>query len=231
MEPDHTPDPLARHAKRFRGHIRLTSGIALVILAAGLGLLIGLRSSPIWADEKWMEQILELRGPVGDAFAFAMDWLGGGIVGVFGVPMAAAAVLLIARRPWAAFYFIITPALSAGAVQLLKDLFGRARPEEIIIDSDFGSYPSGHVANAATIAVTLAVIFPHLWVWILGAVYTVLMALSRIYLGAHWLTDTIGGALVGTGVALVLWAPLAVVLASEREYRVSRLPAAADPSS
>jgi membrane-associated phospholipid phosphatase len=42
------------------------------------------------------------------------------------------------------------------------------------------------------------------------------MALSRTYLGAHWVTDTIGGALVGGGVALLLWAALAYPLERER---------------
>ena len=49
-----------------------------------------------------------------------------------------------------------------------------------------------------------------------GAVYTVLMAISRTYLGAHWLSDTIGGLLVGAGVALLLWAVLATPLERER---------------
>ena len=38
---------------------------------------------------------------------------------------------------------------------------------------------------------------------IVGAVWVFTMALSRTYLHAHWLTDTIGGAMVGVGVALL----------------------------
>ena len=54
-------------------------------------------------------------------------------------------------------------------VQLLKNLFGRARPEDILVVSDFGSFPSGHVANAATIAVAIGMIVPNVWVWVAGA--------------------------------------------------------------
>ena len=139
--------------------------------------------------------------------------------------MTTAVALLIVRRPWAAGYFIVASAASAGAVQLLKNIFDRARPDDMIVASDFGSFPSGHAANAATIAVAFGVIFPRVWVWVLGAVYTVLMAISRTYLGAHWLSDTIGGMLVGAGVAFVLWAALAGPLERERLARLEGISA------
>ncbi len=47
------------------------------------------------------------------------------------------------------------------------------------------------------------------WVWVAGAVYTIGMMLSRTYLGAHWISDTIGGVLVACGVAIAVWAPFA----------------------
>jgi undecaprenyl-diphosphatase len=45
------------------------------------------------------------------------------------------------------------------------------------------------------------------------------MMLSRTYLGAHWISDTVGGMLIGAGVAVILWAPFAF-----RLYRERRLP-------
>jgi membrane-associated phospholipid phosphatase len=48
------------------------------------------------------------------------------------------------------------------------------------------------------------------------------MALTRTYLGAHWFTDTVGGLLVGAGVALVLWAAFAVPLERERLAWIAR---------
>jgi membrane-associated phospholipid phosphatase len=213
-----TPARRETEAKTVAWRAPLIAGFAIVLIAVMLGLLITLREGglPFELDEEWAEEMVEIRGPVGDWLAYGMNALGGGIIGVFVVPIAAAVLLLILRRPWAALYFVAASAASAGVVQLLKHLFGRARPEDMIVVSDTGSFPSGHVANAATIAVVVGVIAPRVWVWVLGAVYTVLMALSRTYLGAHWVTDTIGGALVGGGVALLLWAALAYPLERER---------------
>ncbi|MFD5864503.1 phosphatase PAP2 family protein [Agromyces sp. NPDC127015] len=211
--------------RTIRRRAPLIGGIVAIATAALLGVVIMGRNGglPFGVDEEWVEEMLSLRGPVGDIFAYFMNALGGGIVGVFIVPVGTAIVLLLLRRPWGAFYFIVASAASAGVVQVLKSVFSRARPEDMIVVSDHGSFPSGHVANAATIAVAIGVIVPRVWVWVLGVAYTVLMAISRTYLGAHWLSDTVGGALVGAGVALVLWAVFAVPLERERLEWISRV--------
>jgi membrane-associated phospholipid phosphatase len=220
---DLRPEQREAKARRLGRRAPFVGGAVAVLTAALLGLVISARSGglPFEFDEEWAEDLLELRGPIGDLFAYLMNALGGGVMGVFVVPIVTAVALLVVRRPWAALYFVVASAASAGVVQLLKNLFGRARPEDMIVTSDFGSFPSGHVANAATIAVALGVIVPRVWVWVLGAVYTALMAISRTYLGAHWLSDTIGGLLVGAGVALVLWAVFAARLERERLARLA----------
>jgi undecaprenyl-diphosphatase len=127
-----------------------------------------------------------------------------------------ALAFLIWKRPWAALYFVIGTGLSAAVVKVIKVTVGRSRPEDILVTSDFGSFPSGHSANAALIAMSLGIVFLRGWIWAAGAVYTVAMMLSRTYLGAHWISDTIGGMLVGAGVAVIVWAPLALKLHRER---------------
>lgn len=208
-------EPSRRIARRWP----LISGAVAVVLAFLLGALILTRGQgrPIEADVEWMEEILEHRSRIWEVPALVMNFLGAGVAGVFVIPILILVMLLVLRRPWAAGYFLVATVLSAGLVQLLKTLFGRARPEDMMITSDYGSFPSGHVANAATMAMAFAIIFPRLWVWIAGAVYTVAMMVSRTYLGAHWLTDTIGGLLLGAGVAIVLWAPVAAKLDGEDE--------------
>ncbi|QTX03878.1 phosphatase PAP2 family protein [Agromyces archimandritae] len=192
-------------------------GLGAIAAGALLGVLVlALPGFPLGVDAVWGAWSASARGPVGEALARGLDTVGGGILAVFVVPMIAAAALVIARRPWAAVFFLTASILSAGIVQTLKHLLGRARPEDILVVSDYGSFPSGHVANAATMAVALGLLFPQAWVWMLGAAYTALMAASRTYLGAHWLSDTAGGALIGAGAALVAWAVFAAFAAPPR---------------
>lgn len=201
----------------------LVPGLVLIALACGLGWWILLRGpEPFVVDDAWNMLLVGWRIDALTAFSQAMNWLGGGIVGVFIIPIGGAIALVIARRYIGAAYFVAASLVSAGAVQVLKHLFGRARPEEIIVISDYGSFPSGHAANAATVAAVAVVLFPRLWVAIAGAVWAVLMAFSRTYLHAHWLSDTVGGAMVGVGTALVVAAAMAVPLRSEQTHRQRR---------
>lgn len=220
---DVQPTQRERRVRRLARRVPIVSGVSAVVVAALLGLVITLRGGVLEFDNDWAAELDETRGPIGDVISLFMNALGGGVVGVLVVPIGIAVMLVLWRRPWAALYFVVASAVSAGVVQLLKQTFGRARPEEMMVPSDFGSFPSGHVANAATIAVALGIIVPRVWVWVLGAVYTVLMAATRTYLGVHWLSDTIGGTLVGVGAALVVWAAFAVVLERERLARLARI--------
>ncbi|WP_345750886.1 phosphatase PAP2 family protein [Microbacterium rhizophilus] len=136
---------------------------------------------------------------------------------MFAVPTGIAIALLWWRRPWAALYVVLAIAVSAALVQVIKQLIGRPRPVDILVVADFGSFPSGHSANATVTAAALGIVFWRVWVWAAGAVYTAGMMLSRTYLGAHWISDTIGGLLLGVGVAVILWAPFAMRLHLERE--------------
>ena len=210
--------------RRVVNHWRWISGVLALALAAALGLLVMLRESPLELDAEWMDDVLAGRTPQLEVLALLMDRIGGGIVAIFVIPLGMVALLLMARRPWGALFSIVAAALSGATVQLLKSLFARARPEDILVVADFGSFPSGHVANAATVATTLVLLFglsrSRAWVWMLGIAWIIAMALSRTYLGAHWVTDTIGGALVGIAISIIVWAPLASRL--EREPRPSK---------
>lgn len=189
--------------------LALVGGITALAAVVLLGSITVLRGSPFGFDSEWMAEITEHRSELWLVPSLVMNFLGGGWFAVFVVPLGGALALFLARRRWAALYFLLASALSAGLVQLLKALFGRARPEDILVHVDPGSFPSGHVANAATVAVVLALIFQRTWLWVVAVAWVVLMALSRTYLGAHWVSDTVGGAVLGASVAVLLWAILA----------------------
>lgn len=183
----------------------LVAAGAAAVLLAGLVGLWAVRTHPA-VDESWLRFAIGLRGPGWNELALALNQLGGGILGVFVVPILGTALLAWRVGRWPAAFFLVASAASALVVQLLKAGFDRARPAEILVTADPGSFPSGHTANAATIAVVLGVLFLRGPVWLAGALYTLLMAFSRTYLGAHWLSDTLGGLLVGAGIAVLTWA-------------------------
>ena len=89
---------------------------------------------------------------------------------------------------------------------LLKAGLQRARPTEIAYaGADFFSFPSGHATMSAVIFGILAVLVSHSmgrWgralVYATCAIVVVMIAYSRLYLGAHWLSDVLAGLLFGT---------------------------------
>lgn len=199
---------------RVRGTLRRSTALwlGLGLLAAGvaLGAVIFARGdAPFPVDVWWNSLLAADRSDVGLAVSFAMNWLGGGWFSILGFPVLVVIALALLQRPWSLAFFVASEVISVALVQVLKHTFGRARPEDILVVSDFGSFPSGHVANAATLAVALYVLFPRLWVAIVGAAWVVLMAFSRTYLGAHWPSDTLGGALVGAAAVLLVYAVVA----------------------
>lgn len=194
------------------------AALALVVLLAAI-IVYREANKPFGFEVEFMSILVSARSEVWTVPALVFNALGGGILSTLVVPAVIVAALLVWRRPWGAIYYLVAAIASSGLTRLIKVIVGRPRPEDILVTPDFGSFPSGHSANAALIATALGIIFLRTWVWVAGAAYTVLMMLSRTYLGAHWISDTIGGALVGAGVAVILWAPFA-----EKLYREHRMP-------
>ncbi|WP_309068493.1 phosphatase PAP2 family protein [Microbacterium sp.] len=211
-------DPRTR-ARMWWGAGLLAAGIAL----GGALLLPG--ADPTVFD-LWWEGILSgtADGPA-LAVSLFMDVAGGGRYATLWIPLSLVAVLLAARRPWGAGYIVVALLASAALVQVLKHVLGRARPEDILVIADVGSFPSGHVANAATLTIALWVILPRWWTATLAACWIALMAFARTYVSAHWLTDTVGGALIGSGAALLVAVAFARGLSVERRVHASPRPA------
>ena len=140
-------------------------------------------------------------------------------------------VLLIGRRRAALFAFALAEALTPLLVNVIKLLIGRERPPAAMIDAHGSSYPSGHAAYAGATAVMLVLLFIppgrlRRAGWVVAALLTAGMAWSRTYLQVHWLTDSVAGAMLGVGVALLSLA--AVQILSERARARGRSAAKAD---
>lgn len=195
---------------------RLISGLTAIALGVLLGVVIALRgNAALGVDAEWMEEVVEHRSPLWEVPSFVFNVLGGGLFSTV-LSLALVVLFLLLRRPWTALFVGLAPLASTIVVHVIKAALGRARPDEIMLSLESGSFPSGHVANAATLMAVLVIVLWRWWVLAAGVVYVVLMALSRTYLGAHWLSDTVGGLLIGAGVAVIAWAPFAARILSER---------------
>ena len=93
---------------------------------------------------------------------------------------------------------------------MFKRAFDRPRPSlvdpsvhPLVAVPHSAAMPSGHASTAFAAAVAVGLVHPQLR-WPLLAL-AALIALSRVWLGVHYLTDVIAGAALGAAIALGLW--------------------------
>ena len=143
------------------------------------------------------------------------------VVTVLGAPalmwplVGVVTILLLVRRHWVEGAVLgAGMLLTIGFVRLGKSVLERPRPADAVIDVSGYSFPSGHAAYAvawialAVIAVRLVPSLRGRW-WLVGAAIAVavIVALTRVYLRVHWLSDVLAGA----GVAAMSFSLVAVV--------------------
>lgn len=155
-------------------------------------------------DVGWYHLMLDSRVPWLNDVHQVLDF-----VGSQGATMYCIALFLtlLVRRHWRLAVFTAVVNLSSlGVTHLIKFLVARPRPENVLVNVDSNAYPSGHSSGTVTAMLVTAVVVGRTWIWVSGAILSVAMMYSRTYLGAHWLSDTVAGALLGVGLTLLLWA-------------------------
>jgi len=143
----------------------------------------------------------------------------GSITVLLMITIAVAGYLFLARKPGVAWLMLIAVFGGLALNNLLKFVFARPRPDIVSHAPRVftTSFPSGHATLSAitylTIAALLARAYPSpvldLYFILLAAVLTVLIGVSRIYLGVHFPTDILGGWCIGTAWALGYWVLMA----------------------
>lgn len=132
---------------------------------------------------------------------------------------------LVAVRKHSTAIFVAV-AVSSGALLSsgLKVLFFRARPDVVpqLVHVSSASFPSGHAMNSAVVYLTLATLLARsqqgmrVRIYFLGTaiVLTMLVGISRVFLGVHWPSDVVAGWSVGAA-----WAVMCSLLGKNLQRR------------
>ncbi|HET7010742.1 MAG TPA: phosphatase PAP2 family protein [Anaerolineales bacterium] len=138
-------------------------------------------------DQRWLRRLAAVLAHSGDSWFWGLGLL---IVIARGSPDART----IALRT------LISIAVLAAAVMSIKLLIRRRRPEgtwgSIYRLTDPHSFPSGHAARAVLLAV-LAVGWGPAWLALVLILWAPLVALARVAMGLHYVSDIVGGGLLG----------------------------------
>ncbi len=213
---------ISSDARRFE--LKQLAAVALIgagaaCLAVFAGLVMGGRTRAF--DEwllLWLREGGDPRNPIGPAWFEEMvrdvSALGSTFVLTFAVAVVAA-YLWIVKAPQKAAFLVAACAAGALMNQLLKLGFGRERPD-IVPHQTLAtgeSFPSGHTTNSAIIYLMLGMMLARVetsypakvFIFLVCVLLTVLVGLSRIYLGVHWPTDVIAGWALGAIWVLLSW--------------------------
>ncbi|MBG0740198.1 phosphatase PAP2 family protein [Paeniglutamicibacter antarcticus] len=195
-------------------------GVVLFALTLTIG-LIAKSYGPFSPDLALDVELSEGRDPFLNAIGLGINYGIG--------PIGAAVIFFLIcfwvwwrlRAPLRALAFGSITAVGWLSAEIGKYTVARLRPPSsathaLIIETGHNSFPSGHTAFAASLAWAVILVLARPGVQrrlavVVGALFTAVVAFSRIYLGVHYPTDVLGGVLIssaGIFIWLALWSNL-----------------------
>lgn len=208
--------------QRFEGRVLL----ALLVLAGGVWLFIFITDQVLEGDTRVidMQILLAMRDPADSNEPLGPPWVeevGRDFTALGGVGIQMLLLILVIgylamiRKPNAILLVISAIAGAWILNTLLKELFDRPRPD-LVPHGSFvyqASFPSGHAMSSAAFYLTLGVLLARLHVrryiqiYFMGAALfiTMVVGISRVYLGVHWPSDVLAGWALGSVWAILCW--------------------------
>lgn len=131
------------------------------------------------------------------------------------ITLAAIGYLLIDGKRAAAVFVLLSIGGGTIVSTLLKNVIARPRPELVahLVDVRTLSFPSGHAMLSAVTFLTLGALLARLqsrrrlkaYLLTMAVFLSLLVGISRVYLGVHWPTDVLAGWCVGAAWAMLCW--------------------------
>jgi undecaprenyl-diphosphatase len=160
----------------------------------------------------------DMHDPVGPFWVetFFLDITGLGSWTIVTIMTLAATGFLVMRNRRGTALLVLA-AIIGGTIlnNLLKFVFERARPDLVAhaVDTQTSSFPSGHAMMAAVAYLTLGALLARTqkaaearaYIIAASVLVTVLVGISRVYLGVHWPSDILAGWCLGGAWALLCW--------------------------
>ncbi len=149
---------------------------------------------------------------------YPMEWMNAS-AGYWQVALGALAIIALFILERRAGWLMLIGSISSLLDNIIKIMVTRQRPTvdllHILTPASGFSYPSGHAVFFTWMSFMIAVsVAPRTKpayrpaLWILAASVIVLACIARVWAGAHWPSDVLGGLLLGLGwSAFVLWLP------------------------
>jgi membrane protein DedA with SNARE-associated domain/membrane-associated phospholipid phosphatase len=200
--------------RRPHGEELFFGGLVLAFFSAGWGFLgvlqdVLAKDPLVLADQSVYHLFQSLRTPWADRIFVALTEFGDSFVNMclFGAVL----IVLLGKRCYrTAGFWVITVLGGLAAVQVLKWTIHLPRPIPLFHGASAYGFPSGHTTMSVILYGFLAIMLvrgltsTRRWGIVVAALLiSFLIALSRLYLGAHWLSDVLGGLFIGTSWAAV----------------------------
>jgi undecaprenyl-diphosphatase len=222
-----TRDFFTRATAWVRDNVELGALLVLTLAIAGFWAFAELADEVLEGATRNLDRdlLLLLRTPGDPDDPVGPDWVEeimrdftamGGIALLTITTLAVAGFFLLQRKFASTLYLLVAVGGGLLLSAVSKNLFDRPRPDLVPYGSivHTASFPSGHSMMAAVAYLTLGVLVARtlpqrrlkVLVLALASLVTLLVGVSRVYLGVHWPTDVLAGWLAG-----VAWACLCMI--------------------